>query len=105
MWLTSRHLEGGTPEIRFALCYGAGARVASINERNERNLFFKDKIPIQNGARGSSSAICGGGESPHLKPTWIREMGNFQSDRSQVKGNKEKTPGLGLLAAWVTWDI
>ena len=35
-------------------------------------------------------------------PTWIREMGKCQSDRSQITG---RTILVGQLAPWVTWDI
>ena len=47
MWLTSRHLEGGTAEIRFVVD-GVGARVAYITAKKKKRSATADR------ARGGS---------------------------------------------------
>ena len=48
MWLTSRHLEGGTAEIRF-VAYGVGARMMYIEKDDAPSK------PTQGGAFFSSA--------------------------------------------------
>ena len=46
MWLTSRHLEGGTAEIRFVVD-GVGARVAYITAKKKKRAAPPDAPLVQ----------------------------------------------------------
>jgi len=72
MWLTSRHLEGGTAEIRFVMD-GVGARVAYITAKKKKRSATADR------ARGGSLGVGGeggrglleGGLFVVLKDIWL----------------------------------